>query len=79
MFWTLAFAPLPRLFNYASPFLSDHTQLILLKGGAVDEELKDVLKEWTFTYKTVKSLSDKDGCVLIVKDLKPIQVIEKAN
>ena len=67
-----AFAPLPRLFNYASPFLSDHTQLILLKGGAVDEELKDVSKEWTFTYKTVKSLSDEDGCVLIIKNLKRI-------
>jgi len=45
---------------------------VLLKGGAVDEELKDVSKEWTFTYKTVKSLSDEDGCVLIIKNLKRI-------
>jgi len=65
-----AFAPLDRLFDYAEPFLTSHTQLLLLKGGTVDEELKRVSGSWTFSHETVKSLSDDEGCILVIKDLR---------
>ncbi|CAM3842383.1 16S rRNA (guanine(527)-N(7))-methyltransferase RsmG [Litorimonas haliclonae] len=64
-----AFAPLDRLLGYSQPFLSPETQLLLLKGAAVDEELELARAQWTFDYETVKSLSDEDGCILKVKNV----------
>jgi len=59
-----AFAPLERLLTYAEPFLTPTTQLLLLKGVAVDEELELARAQWTFESETVKSLSDEEGCIL---------------
>lgn len=64
-----AFAPLDRLLSYSEPFLSDNTQILLLKGAAVDEELKLARTQWTFDCETVKSLSDEDGCILKLKNV----------
>lgn len=65
-----AFAPLPRLLSYAEPFLSSSTRLLLLKGEAVDEEVKAGSAIWTFDSHKIKSLSDETGCVLIVENIK---------
>ncbi len=65
-----AFAPLPRLFDYAEPFLSENTKLLLLKGEAVDEELQSVNEAWTFEHETIESLSNETGCLLVIKALK---------
>lgn len=65
-----AFAPLPRLFGYAEPFLSENTKLLLLKGEAVDEEIESANEAWTFEHETIESLSNEAGCLLIVKALK---------
>lgn len=64
-----AFAPLDRLLGYAEPFLASHTQLLLLKGVAVDEELESARRQWTFECEAVKSLSDDDGCILKIKNV----------
>lgn len=65
-----AFAPLDRLLGYAAPFLKKSTRLILLKGGAVDEELELAQCRWTFDYSLVKSLTDNTGSILIVENVK---------
>lgn len=65
-----AFAPLDRLLGYASPFLKESTRLILLKGGAVDEELELAQRTWTFNHRIVKSLSDDTGSILVLEDVK---------
>ncbi len=64
-----AFAPLDRLLSYSEPFLTPQTQLLLLKGAAVDEELETARAQWTFDFETVKSLTDEDGCILKVKNV----------
>ena len=64
-----AFAPLNRLLTYSEPFLASHTQLVLLKGAAVDEELEIAGAQWTFDCETVKSLSDEGGCILRIKNV----------
>lgn len=64
-----AFAPLNRLLSYSERFLADHTQLILLKGAAVDEELEIARTQWTFECETVKSLSDEGGCILRIENV----------
>jgi len=67
-----AFAPLGRLLDYATPHIEADTQFILLKGERVDEELEKASLKWTFTSKTVKSLSDDVGVILILQDVSPI-------
>lgn len=64
-----AFAPLDRLLSYSEPFLAPETQLLLLKGAAVDEELELARAQWTFDCETVKSLSDEDGCILKMRNV----------
>lgn len=68
-----AFAPLPRLLEYAEPFIGKDTRFILLKGGAVDEEIELAHATWTFDFETVQSLTDDAGCVLLIKDVKRLK------
>ncbi len=65
-----AFAPLPRLLEYAAPFLSLDTRLILLKGESVDEEIKAAHAKWTFGSRKIQSHTDQTGCVLLVENIK---------
>lgn len=64
-----AFAPLNKLLTYSEPFLSQHTQFVLLKGAAVDEELELARTQWTFDCEAVKSLSDEGGCILRIENV----------
>lgn len=64
-----AFAPLHRLFPLAWQHLRKGGQLVLLKGEAVDDELNEVSKDWTFTSQRTASLSNDGGCVLQIGGL----------
>jgi len=66
-----AFAPLHRLFPLAWQHLREGGHLVLLKGEAVDDELNEVSKDWTFTSQRTASLSNDGGCVLQIGGLAP--------
>lgn len=62
-----ALAPLPKLLDYAAPFLAAGAVGVFLKGRDAERELTDARKGWTLTVNEVGSLSDPDGRVLIVR------------
>lgn len=64
-----AFAPLPRLFQYALPHIHAKTQLILPKGETARDEIESASTSWTFSLETVKSITQDGANILIVKDL----------
>jgi len=61
-----AFAPLPRLFDYAAPHLKPSSVLILLKGETADKEIKDASIHWQFDVETFKSATDPAASILRV-------------
>ncbi|MGJ8560551.1 MAG: 16S rRNA (guanine(527)-N(7))-methyltransferase RsmG [Litorimonas sp.] len=66
-----AFAPLHRLLPLAWQHLTQEGQIILLKGGAVDTELSEARRAWTFDAHQTPSLSDETGCLLTITGLAP--------
>jgi len=66
-----AFAPLPRLFDYALPHIHKDTLFILPKGEKAANEIENAQQAWTFSLETVKSITQDGASLLIVKDLAP--------
>jgi 16S rRNA (guanine527-N7)-methyltransferase len=66
---TRALAPLPRLLEYAAPFLEKQGVLLALKGRGFEEELTKAQKSWKLTAIRHPSLSDSSGAVLLLKDI----------
>ena len=66
-----AFAPLPRLFDYALPHIHKDTLFILPKGEKAANEIENAQQAWTFSLETVKSITQDGAGLLIVKDLAP--------
>ncbi|MEP1229473.1 MAG: 16S rRNA (guanine(527)-N(7))-methyltransferase RsmG [Litorimonas sp.] len=64
-----AFAPLPRLFDYALPHIHSETMFILPKGEAAELEVENALDTWTFSLETVKSVTQEGANILIVTNL----------
>lgn len=69
-----AFAPLPRLLTYAAPFWGEDTVGLFLKGQGVEAEIDKARLDWVFKADVTESLSDPDGSVLQLSQLK--QTIE---
>ncbi len=65
-----AFAPLPRLLDYAAPFWGSSTEAWLLKGENVDAELTESQKTWMFDVETFESQSDPQGIILKLTGLQ---------
>lgn len=65
-----AFAPLPRLLDYARPHIHAQTKFILLKGANVKEEIKNACETWTFDVESVTSITDEDGVVLNLSNVR---------
>ena len=65
-----ALANLCKLLFYSYYFLKKETVLIFLKGKTVKQEIEQAKKEWVFFCKTYKSLTDKRGNVLVIKNLR---------
>ena len=67
-----AFAPLHRLLPMATLHLKSGGQLVLLKGERADDELENVSEDWSFEVEKQPSLSNESGCILILRDLRPV-------
>ena len=50
------------LLTYSEPFLKPKTEMLFLKGGRVEEELKNVKQN--VLYDLIPSVTNKDGCIL---------------
>ena len=59
-----ALAPLPRLLGFAEPLLKTGAVGLFLKGEAVEAELTEARKHWTFQHALSPSLSDSRGRIL---------------
>ena len=65
-----AFAPLPRLFDYAAPHLKPASILILPKGESADKEIKEARSHWNFDVEAFKSSTDPAASILRVGNLR---------
>lgn len=63
-----ALAPLPKLLDYAQPFLENGAIGYFHKGQDVDAELTDATKSWKMQVEKHPSLTDSRGVILVVKE-----------
>jgi 16S rRNA (guanine527-N7)-methyltransferase len=63
-----ALAPLPKLLDYAQPFLENGGIGYFHKGQDVDAELTDATKSWKIQVEKHPSLTDSRGVILVVKE-----------
>jgi len=64
-----ALAPLGSLFDQAFPFMAEGAIGLFLKGQDVGAELTDSSKRWSVEATKASSVTDPEGCVLIVRSL----------
>ncbi len=62
-----ALAPLPRLLEYARPFMEKGAQALFLKGQDVDTELTEAAKYWNVDADILPSLTHPDGRILRIR------------
>lgn len=65
-----AFAPLPKLLDYALPFWGEETLGIFLKGRQADEEIDVAREQFDFTVDKKPSITDSGSAIVLVKNLK---------
>ena len=65
-----ALAPLNSLLDQAFPFMADGAIGLFLKGQDIGAELTDSSKRWSVEAIKASSVTDPEGCVLIVRSLK---------
>jgi 16S rRNA (guanine527-N7)-methyltransferase len=63
-----ALAPLPKLLEYAAPFLENGAMGYFHKGQDVDAELTDATKSWKLQVEKHPSMTDSRGVILVVKE-----------
>ncbi|WP_119270731.1 16S rRNA (guanine(527)-N(7))-methyltransferase RsmG [Taklimakanibacter deserti] len=63
-----ALAPLPKLLDYAAPFLENGAIGYFHKGQDVDAELTDATKSWKMQVESHPSMTDSHGVILVVKE-----------
>jgi len=61
-----------QLLDWAAPFLSETTEMWLLKGEGADEELTEAQSCWKMTVDRYGSLSDPGGVVLRLSGIKKL-------
>jgi 16S rRNA (guanine527-N7)-methyltransferase len=66
-----ALAPLDRLFALAAPLFSPGTVGLFLKGRDAAAELEAAEKAWKFKVDLVHSCTERDGRIVVVRDLEP--------
>lgn len=59
-----ALAALPKLLEYAAPFLAPGGCCLFLKGRDAERELTESAKTWKMTVQRIPSLSDPSGMIL---------------
>jgi 16S rRNA (guanine527-N7)-methyltransferase len=63
-----ALAPLPKLLEYASPFLENGAIGYFHKGQDVDAELTGATKSWKLQLESYPSMTESRGVILVVKE-----------
>lgn len=61
-----AFAPLDKFINLCSGIINKDTEMILLKGTNINNEIKNSQKDWDFDYKLHKN---NDGFIIFVSNI----------
>lgn len=64
-----ALAPLPTLIAFADRHGTNQTICLFPKGRTVDGEIQSAMKEWTFNMTRVRSRTDPQATILIIKDI----------
>jgi 16S rRNA (guanine527-N7)-methyltransferase len=67
-----AFAPLPKLIEYAEPWFAQGAYGVIPKGRRWEEELTDALESWRFAYEAIPSVSG-DGAVLKISEVSRVE------
>ena len=65
-----AFAPLPKLLDYAAPWLKRGATGLFLKGERWKEELTEARQTWNFAHEAIPSRVGGSGTILIVRELE---------
>ena len=66
-----ALAPLDKLLGLAAPLFTPVTVGLFLKGRDAAAELEAAKKAWNFNAELVPSRTDRDGRIVVVRDLEP--------
>jgi 16S rRNA (guanine527-N7)-methyltransferase len=66
-----ALAPLPRLFEFASPFFGQGTRGLFLKGEEAEAEIEAARERWDLTARLHPSLTSAKSHIAEVTDLRP--------
>jgi 16S rRNA (guanine527-N7)-methyltransferase len=64
------FAPLIVLLDTVSTGLQNNGKLLLLKGKSYQNEIAAAKESWAFDYTAFPSVTDKDGVILSIQNLK---------
>ncbi len=65
-----ALAPLKKLLFYARMYSKKNTTSLFLKGRNVNNEIDLAMKEFSFDFNKIMSLSFGGGCILKIKNIK---------
>lgn len=65
-----ALAPLPRLFELATPFFGETTRGLFLKGREAEHEIEAASTAWDFTARLYPSLTASDSSIVEVTGLR---------
>jgi 16S rRNA (guanine527-N7)-methyltransferase len=66
-----AFAPLDRLFELARGLSDSRTIWLLPKGRTVASELDTASRTWQGSVRTVASITDPEGAIVVASDVRP--------
>ena len=64
-----ALAPMDKLLSYINPHFGPSTKGLFLKGEQVDRELTKAKKQWKLEYKTVPSITNDRGSIIIAEKI----------
>ena len=67
-----AFAPLPKLIEYAEPWFANGAYGVIPKGRRWEEELTEALESWRFAYQAIPSVSG-DGAILKISEVSRVE------
>jgi 16S rRNA (guanine527-N7)-methyltransferase len=65
-----ALAPLSQLLGYAHRHLVSEGIAVFPKGATWQKEVADACQEWSFSHEAIKSQTDPDAAILVIRDIK---------
>lgn len=68
-----ALADLNLLLDYSYNYITKYGKYIFLKTQNIDKELHEAQKSWIFDYSLEPSITDENGAIIIVENLKKIE------